>query len=162
MKRLLQVVVAALLLVAVSYTIFTNVNDEHVSANTENVPLTSTTGIQQTLPTKGNYILNFWATYCPPCEREMPALASSYKTLQQQQIDLYAINVAEPTKLVNRYLTKFDLPFPVLLDRQGELKDSFEIVTLPTTIFLQNGKVIHTVKGEITEQQLLELSQKLY
>ena len=162
MKRWVQFVVLAVIFVAVSYTIITNMNDEHVSAKTESLTLTSTTGEKQTLVTEGNFILNFWATYCPPCEREMPALAAAYEPLQQEQINIYAINVAEPTKLVNHYLKKFDLPFPVLLDRQGELKEDFEIATLPTTLFIQNGKVIHTVKGEITEKQLLELSQKLY
>ena len=89
----------------------------------------------------------------------MPAFQAAYNTLQSQNIQLYAINVEEPTKLVNRYLTKFDLSFPVLLDRQGDLKESYEILTLPTTLFVKDGKVVHTAKGELTEQQLLTLTK---
>ena len=161
MKKLTRIAIVALLVLAVGYTIFSNVTKDGASAESEIFTLTSTTGEQRTLPEKGSYILNFWATYCPPCEREMPAFQAAYPKLVAQGIELYAVNVEEPTKLVNRYLTKFDVRFPVLLDREGTLKDHYEILTLPTTLFIQDGKVVHTAKGELTEAQIEELAQKI-
>lgn len=146
-------------MLAIGFTIFSAVTNETANAKSDSTTFTMTTGKQVTLPVEGSYILNFWATYCPPCEREMPAFEAAYATLKAQNIELFAINVEEPTKLVNRYLTKFELSFPILLDRNGELKQQYSIITLPTTLFIQDGKVVHTVKGELTEAQLLEYAK---
>lgn len=160
MKRRRQLVLVLLLIFTISYTVFTTIASNQANATTKSIQLATTSGEQMTLPTKGSYILNFWATYCPPCEREMPAFEAAYETLQAQNIELYAINVEEPTRLVNQYLTKFDLSFPILLDRDGKLKENYKILTLPTTLFIQDGNVVHTVKGELTKQQVLEFAEK--
>lgn len=160
MKKWIQLSLSAVLIVALSYAIISNTSKQKAEAKTEEIVLQSTSGEQFAIPDEGNYILNFWATYCPPCEREMPAFKAAYKILQSHNIELYAVNVEEPTRLVNQYLTKFDLPFPILLDRKGQLKENYKILTLPTTLFLQDGKVVHTVKGELTEQELLTLTHK--
>ncbi|MEK5185211.1 redoxin domain-containing protein [Solibacillus sp. FSL W7-1324] len=160
MKKWIQLSLFAVLIIALSYAIISNTSKQKAEAKTEEILLQTTSGEQVAIPEEGSYILNFWATYCPPCEREMPAFKAAYETLQSQNIELYAVNVEEPTRLVNQYLAKFDLPFPILLDRQGQLKQSYEILTLPTTLFLQDGKVVHTVKRELTEQELLTLTQK--
>ena len=160
MKKWIQLSLFAVLIIALSYAIISNMSKQKAQAKTEEILLQTTSGEQVAIPEEGSYILNFWATYCPPCEREMPAFKAAYETLQSQNIELYAVNVEEPTRLVNQYLAKFDLPFPILLDRQGQLKESHEILTLPTTLFLQDEKVVHTVKGELTEQELLTLTQK--
>lgn len=162
MKQRRHLVLVLLLVFTIGYTVFTTVSTNQANATIKSIQLATTSGEQVTLPTKGRYIINFWATYCPPCEREMPAFEAAYETLQAQNIELYAINVEEPTRLVNQYLTKFDLSFPILLDRDGKLKENYEILTLPTTLFIQDGNVIHTVKGELTEQQLLEFSDKFF
>lgn len=160
MKKWLQLSLSAVLIVALSYAIISNMPKQKADAKGEEFVLQTTSGEQFAIPEEGTYILNFWATYCPPCEREMPAFKAAYETLQSHDVELYAVNVEEPTRLVNQYLAKFDLPFPIILDRQGQLKESLEILTLPTTLFIQDGKVLHTVKGELTEQELLTLTQK--
>ncbi len=123
--------------------------------------LMTTSGEKTTLKLEGSIIVNFWATYCPPCEREMPAFEASYPHLQGNGIELYVINVEEPTKLVNQFLSKFELSFPVLLDRDGVMKDQYQIIALPTTLFIKDGEVVHVVKGELTEEQLLSNVQKI-
>lgn len=160
MKKWIQLLLFSVLIVALSYAIISNASKQKAEAKSEDIVFQTSSGEQLALPNEGSYIVNFWATYCPPCEREMPSFKAAYEILQSHNIELYAVNVEEPTRLVNQYLTKFDLPFPILLDRQGQLKESYEILTLPTTLFLQDGKVVHTVKGELTEQELLTLTQK--
>lgn len=158
MKRSLQITVILMLGIAAVYAIFSNSTDDKASA--EDVSLQNVAGEVQTIK-KGNVILNFWATYCPPCEREMPALNAAYHDLSDS-VQLYAVNVEEPTRIVNQYIKNKQLDFPILLDRTGELKDAYTITTLPTTLFVKNGEVVHTVKGEITEAEIKELTKKYF
>lgn len=158
MKRNLQITVILLLGIAAVYAIFSNSTNDKVSA--QDVSLQNLAGEVQTIK-KGNVILNFWATYCPPCEREMPALNAAYHDLSDS-VQLYAVNVEEPTRIVNQYIKNKQLDFPILLDRTGELKDAYTITTLPTTLFVKNGEVVHTVKGEITEAEIKELTKKYF
>lgn len=158
MKRSLQITVILMLGIAVVYAIFSNSTNDKVSA--QDVSLQNLAGEVQTIK-KGNVILNFWATYCPPCEREMPALNAAYHDLSDS-VQLYAVNVEEPTRIVNQYIKNKQLDFPILLDRTGELKDAYTITTLPTTLFVKNGEVVHTVKGEITEAEIKELTKKYF
>lgn len=156
MKRSVQITVILVLGFAIVYTIFSNSTNDKVSA--EDVSLQNLVGEVQTIK-KGNVILNFWATYCPPCEREMPALNAAYYDLSDS-VQLYAINVEEPTRIVNQYIKNKKVDFPVLLDRTGELKDAYKITTLPTTLFIKNGELVHTVKGEITEDEIKAFTQQ--
>ena len=158
MKRSLQITVILMLGIAAVYAIFSNSTNDKVSA--QDVSLQNLAGEVQTIK-KGNVILNFWATYCPPCEREMPALNAAYHDLSDS-VQLYAVNVEEPTRIVNQYIKNKQLDFPILLDRTGELKDAYTITTLPTTLFVKNGEVVHTVKGEITEAEIKELTKKYF
>ena len=158
MKRNLQITVILLLGIAAVYAIFSNSTNDKVSA--QDVSLQNLAGEVQTIK-KGNVILNFWATYCPPCEREMPALNAAYHDLSDS-VQLYAVNVEEPTRIVNQYIKNKQLDFPILLDRTGVLKDAYTITTLPTTLFVKNGEVVHTVKGEITEAEIKELTKKYF
>lgn len=160
MKRIPQIVAVLVIGLALVYTIFSTMTQQQALA--KDVTVQSLTGEVQTLTTKDKVILNFWATYCPPCEREMPALNAAYPHLQAKSVQLYAINVEEPTKIVNQYIKGKNLDFPIFLDRSGELKDAYAITTLPTTLFIQNGEVMHTVKGEITEAELNDLTKKYF
>ena len=154
MKRSVQIALIFVLGIALVYAIFSNQTNDKASA--EDVALQNVAGEVQTIK-KGNVILNFWATYCPPCEREMPALNAAYHDLSDS-VQLYAVNVEEPTRIVNQYIKNKAVDFPVLLDRTGELKDAYQITMLPTTLFIKNGDVVHTVKGEITEAEIKALT----
>ena len=63
--------------------------------------------------------------------------------------------------VVNQYLQTFKPSFPVLLDRDGLVSRSYEVLTLPTTVFIKSGKIVQTVKGELTEEQLLQYAQMI-
>ena len=158
MKRYLQMFIVIALLFAISYSVFSNTTSNHVTA--QDIQLQNLAGEVQTIK-RGKVILNFWATYCPPCEREMPALNAAFHNLSDS-VQLYAINVEEPTRIVNQYMKNKEVQFPVLLDRTGDLKDAYNITTLPTTLFLKDGEVVHTVQGEITENEIYELASTYF
>lgn len=165
MKKILQLVLLAILIIAASYSILAPASKKEEVEATNGAPsfsLVSITGETIDLASyEDGVILNFWATYCPPCKREMPAFEEAYETLQQDGIQLFAINVGEPKMVVNQYLQTLKPSFPVLLDRDGLVSKSYEVLTLPTTVFIKSGKIVQTVKGELTEEQLLQYAQMI-
>lgn len=165
MKKILQLVLLAILILAASYSILATASKKEEVEATNGAPsfsLVSITGETIDLASyEDGVILNFWATYCPPCKREMPAFEEAYETLQQDGIQLFAINVGEPKMVVNQYLQTLKPSFPVLLDRDGLVSKSYEVLTLPTTVFIKSGKIVQTVKGELTEEQLLQYAQMI-
>ena len=108
-------------------------------------------------------ILNFWATDCPTCIKEMPDLA---KIHQEFKDDIELIAVAMPYDLPSRvvnFKNKNDLPFKVAIDPESKILAEFDQVKLtPTTIISDKNKTIHkTIIGEINYEDLKETILKL-
>ena len=108
-------------------------------------------------------ILNFWATDCPTCIKEMPDLAKIY---QEFKDDIELIAVAMPYDLPSRvvnFKNKNELPFKVAIDPESKILGEFEQVKLtPTTIISDKNKVIkQTIIGEINYEDLKEAILKL-
>lgn len=100
-------------------------------------------------------VLNFWATWCPPCRAEMPGIQSVYETHQGDGVTVIAINAQENIDLVSSFQEEFALTFPVLLDSNGQAMNLYQAHSLPTTIILdRNGVVRHIQSGPITAVQL--------
>ena len=138
-------------------------------ASSEKLPITETKAVDFTLRDlqgqnhnlsdyrgKG-VVVNFWATYCPPCEREFPALESVYQQYKGQGIEILAINVEETLRAVDPFIAKKDVNFPVLLDRHGEAASAYKVINLPVTFFINsNGEIVSQVSGEMSEEILHE------
>ncbi|MBI4545952.1 MAG: TlpA family protein disulfide reductase [Gemmatimonadetes bacterium] len=103
-------------------------------------------------------VLNFWATWCAPCRREMPALERLYQELQPQGLEVVAISVdavpgqldglARPGGDVRAFVAELGLSFPVLLDPQGEVERRYGVTGLPTTFVIdRTGRVHRKVLG---------------
>jgi thiol-disulfide isomerase/thioredoxin len=108
-------------------------------------------------------ILNFWATDCPTCIKEMPDLA---KIHQEFKDDIELIAVAMPYDLPSRvvnFKNKNELPFKVAIDPESKILTEFDQVKLtPTTIISDRNKTIHqTIIGEINYEDLKETILKL-
>lgn len=149
--------ITGIFIIAIAFVIFRYVQTEEASA--EQFTLPTVTSEEVTVKEKGSYILNFWATYCPPCKREMPTFEANYKALQKQQVSLITVNVGEPTRIVTNYAQKHKLTLPMLLDRDEDIHKRYDVLSLPSTFFIKDGEVVKAVTGEITEQQLLEYTK---
>ncbi len=102
-------------------------------------------------------IINFWATYCPPCEEEMPYLERAYKQYKNQGIEILGINADEPTRLVNQFASAKNLSFPILLDRNGVVVEKYQVQNLPITFVVDgNGEIVKIVYGELSEEKIAE------
>ena len=94
-------------------------------------------------------VLNFWATWCPPCVEELPSLQWLSENSPNDQVVL-TVNVKEGGQKVQRFLQTLDLNLPTLLDRRGEWTRRLGIGSLPTTLLISStGQTIQVVQGEV-------------
>jgi cytochrome c biogenesis protein CcmG/thiol:disulfide interchange protein DsbE len=99
-------------------------------------------------------IVNFWASWCPPCRAEMPALQAVYDEYDGQ-IAILAVNAANQDSLDDAltFLAEAGTTFPVLLDRDGAVNRLYAVTSLPTTFFIGIDGIISevVVGGPLTE-----------
>jgi len=113
---------------------------------------------------KNNFtIINFWATDCPGCIKEMPGLVDTYNQFRGQGLEIIAISMSyDPPNQVLNFTQKNKIPFPFVLDVNGQIAQSFENIRLtPTSILIdKNGKIIDKVIGELDFNKLNALLKK--
>lgn len=96
---------------------------------------------------RGNpVVLNFWASWCPPCVSEMPFLQEIHEEYSEEGLMLLAINVRESQSKVEEFVQSKNLSFPVLLDTEGEVSQQYSIRYLPTTFFIDGDGIIQEKK----------------
>ena len=92
---------------------------------------------------RGNgVIVNFWATWCAPCIRELPLLNKVAREHSADGLTVLAINMGEAEDTIVEFLDEFDLGFPVALDRQGEIAGSYGVLGLPMSFFIDRKGVV--------------------
>ncbi|RMF88322.1 MAG: TlpA family protein disulfide reductase [Nitrospinota bacterium] len=92
--------------------------------------------------------LNFWATWCPPCRAEMPAMERLFQRMQGKDFALLAINFQESRQQVEEFMQEFQLHFPALLDSEGVAGTAYRVIGLPTTYILdRKGRIVASVVG---------------
>ena len=109
-------------------------------------------------------LINFWATDCPGCINEMPALIQTYKQYKNKGLEVIAVAMYyDPPSRVISYAKNNELPFPVVLDSNKEIMNKFNNIKLtPTSVILdQNGYIINTIIGEINFKDFNETLDKL-
>ena len=113
---------------------------------------------------KNNFtIINFWATDCPGCIKEMPGLTDIYNQFKGQGLQIIAVSMSyDPPNQVLNFTQKNKIPFPVVLDVDGQIAQSFGDIRLtPTSILIdKNGKIIDKVIGELDFNKLNALLKK--
>lgn len=109
-------------------------------------------------------IVNFWATWCPPCRKEMPSMNRAWEKIKDEGINMVAINYAEDEESVRAYIKKHPVDFTILLDESGEEFENWSIRGLPTTLILDpKGHVVYQAVGdrEWDNDKLLDMIRKL-
>jgi thiol-disulfide isomerase/thioredoxin len=95
-------------------------------------------------------LINFWATWCPPCRREMPALEKLYNTLADEGFTVLAINQWEDADHVFAYMGDLNVipSFPILFDPESRISAEFGVKGLPTSFLLdKQGDVVYRAVG---------------
>jgi thiol-disulfide isomerase/thioredoxin len=86
-------------------------------------------------------VLNFWATWCPPCKEEMPLL-QRYSELYADKVVIIGVNYGEDQEVVLKFLTAEKIAFPIALDGKGLISDQFFVRSYPTTFFIDQAGVL--------------------
>ncbi|MBN1243056.1 MAG: TlpA family protein disulfide reductase [Spirochaetales bacterium] len=93
-------------------------------------------------------LLNFWATWCPPCKQEMPSIEALWKKMRGEAFDIVAISVQESRKTVETFMKEYPYTFPIYLDESGAVSGMFVSQGIPTTFILdKTGMVIAGTVG---------------
>ncbi|CAH1057292.1 redoxin domain-containing protein [Paenibacillus pseudetheri] len=102
-------------------------------------------------------VLNFWASWCTSCVREMPLLNDIHKSTSSQ-IETLFINVGESKGTASEYLKDHSFSFPVVIDVTGKISALFGVSALPATYIINGeGKIKEAILGEITDFPLMQL-----
>lgn len=107
--------------------------------------------------------LNFWATWCKPCEREMPYMNDQRQKYKDQGVEIIAVNVGESEVAVKEFAKRHQLDFPIVLDREQQVTTAYGVNPLPITFLIdKSGNVVYVHRGEIpTEQVVIDLMEKI-
>ena len=93
-------------------------------------------------------VLNFWATWCPPCREEMPAMERAHQKLKGEKIAIIAVNVGEDEDTVFGVTGQYRVTFPLPLDTDGNVIKLYPVIGLPTTFVIDpSGKATHRAVG---------------
>jgi cytochrome c biogenesis protein CcmG/thiol:disulfide interchange protein DsbE len=90
-------------------------------------------------------LINFWATWCPPCRAEMPAIQQVYDRYREQGFTVLAVNQQEGATQVGPFADQMGLTFPILMDRDGSVSARYQVNGLPSTFFVDRAGVVQNV-----------------
>jgi peroxiredoxin len=109
---------------------------------------------------KKKVIINFWATWCPPCKSEIPALEEYYKE-HQSEVEIIGISIESTKREVENFVDHFDITFPQVLDDKDEINRLYQIQPIPTTYFIdETGKIFNQHIGALSVSDLNMLMSK--
>ncbi len=93
-------------------------------------------------------LLNFWATWCAPCRKEMPALDNLHKELNSAGLEVIGIHVGPSLDMIKKFLDQVPVEFTILVDQDMELAN-WGVMGLPTTFLVSpEGRIIYRAVGE--------------
>ncbi|MGH7846586.1 MAG: TlpA disulfide reductase family protein, partial [Candidatus Binatia bacterium] len=108
--------------------------------------------------------LNFWATWCPPCIEEMPAMEKLHQDLEKDGLVILAVNFQEGPERVREFFTKHHLTFTALLDRNGKISELYQAWALPVSVIInKHGEIAARAIGskDWYSDEALQLFRKL-
>ena len=87
-------------------------------------------------------VLNFWASWCAPCRREMPFFENTWKDYKNKGVIFIGIDVMDEMSLAQKFIEAFDITYLILHDPSGEVSNGYGVVALPATFFIdKEGKI---------------------
>nr|WP_246246685.1 TlpA disulfide reductase family protein [Paenibacillus lemnae] len=110
-------------------------------------------------------ILNFWATWCPPCRVEMPHIEKFHQQYKDDNVVVLAINLTHTessTADVKQFIENMEFEAPVLFDPQGKVSKDYKITAYPTTFVVNpEGVITHRYQGAVSYSILKKAYEEL-
>ena len=113
----------------------------------------------QSFEVRGPAVVNFWATWCSPCLKEMPDLDQVYQSLGPENLIVLAVSMGESRERVRKFLKKRNYSFPVMTDPEMEITRLYGVRNIPITYLVDpSGVIIGRALGprEWSEPKLLK------
>lgn len=113
---------------------------------------------------KGKVILlDFWASWCRPCQKEFPFLIDLYNENKEKDFIILTINLDEQIVNMNKFLSKLEreVPFTIIVDKDGKIPLIYEVEAMPTTIFIDKKGVIRYRHTGFKESHKLKYKNEL-
>lgn len=110
-------------------------------------------------------VLDFWATWCPPCVEALPKVAEAAGKFADRGVRFYAVNVGEDSETVEEFLKEHSLDIPVLFDEDGEASAAYSASAIPQTVIVGKSGIVEVVhvgaSGQLEKQLTEEIDQLL-
>ena len=124
------------------------------SINGEKVQLSSFRGNK-------SVVVNFWATWCPPCREEMPAFEEIF-AMNRDKLEILGVNLQESERAINNFVKDIPVTFTLLLDPNSEIKKLYNVFTQPVTYFInKEGLIVDKKFGPLTSKEMEDKFNKL-
>jgi peroxiredoxin len=168
-RLIVRTVILFVLTAAVGYTLYANLTKEQVQKVeigklAPDFVLVDMNGEKHQLSDyRGEGVfLNFWATWCKPCEREMPYIDNAYKYYKDKGVKVLTIDVGESEVAVNNFIERHNLSFPVMIDKDGQVQTAYGINPLPITFLIdKNGILVRSHTGEFTQEKVNQFMEEI-
>lgn len=109
-------------------------------------------------------LVNFWASWCPPCKVEMPHLQKAYDQYGEQ-VNFHMVDLAfnDDLEAMKQYIEDEGYTFPVLLDETGDVAiEQYQAIAVPTTVVVdEEGIITHHIRGAMSEQQIQAIMEEI-
>lgn len=111
-------------------------------------------------------LVNFWATWCPPCRKELPSMQRLWEKLKGEAFAMHAIDTGETAEEILPFIfaTGTELTFPILLDRDSKTLNQWPVIAIPTTFVVdKQGRIAYRSVGgrEWDDPMLIEELRRL-
>ena len=165
----MRTIILTVLASAVVYVVYSSLTmDKEKSLDNgdeaPNFALTDLEGMKHVLEDyKGQGVfLNFWGTWCKPCEYEMPYIQSQYDQFKGKGVQVLAVNVNEADFVVEKFRDRHKLTFPIAIDKNNLVQQSYLINNLPATYLIdKDGRVVDYTTGSLTEEKIQQMMEQI-
>lgn len=106
-------------------------------------------------------VIFFWATWCPYCRNELTGLTKNKVDLDKNGVKILLVNLGETPEVVSDFVEKNNVPFEVLIDSMTSSKKIYDIIGLPTLVFINTDGVVTGVKHSFPENYM-DLLNKIF
>lgn len=96
--------------------------------------------------------INFWATWCPPCREEMPAIETLYQQYKDKDVVVLGVDILETEGEVRQFVEEGGYSWIFVMDTTGEVTASYQVIAIPTSFFIDKEGIIRVIQiGAMTK-----------